>query len=121
MAESARIGMQLEDGSIESIAIRQDGCVCHAGYYLSYIYNTSEKILDLLSGGDIHRILGNGHIVFHMEMTHPDKKYTLKTSKTLSEYVALCKSDQVDFGYLFTLDNKWMIVTGLCIGALNKK
>jgi len=48
------------------------------------------------------------------------KKDKPDISENLDEFIKLCEEEKVNFGYLFK-DNKWKIVSGLCIGELIKR
>ena len=121
MSESARIGLQRENGDIISVGVILDGCICHIGYYLSEIYNTNESIQKLIEAGDIYRILDNGRTIIYLDKISHRKDKLPKVSNNIECYIELCKSNHVDVGYLFTLENKWVIVAGFCVGELVKK
>jgi len=122
MVKTGRIGMYTKEG-IVSVSITRNACICNSGYYLSHIYNSVDKVAALIEGGDIIEFRSiDGEVIYENEKDNIPEISTATPSNTaLDEYIKLCERDSVDYGYLFTEDEKWMIVAGFCVGELQKK
>ena len=56
MATRSIIGILHDNNTIESIYCHYDGSPRHTGYFLLTYYNTKQKVLDLISKGDLSSI-----------------------------------------------------------------
>ena len=59
MGTRSRIGIQLKDDSILSVYCHWDGYPSFNGRVLNEFYNTSEKVADLINGGNISSLHTN--------------------------------------------------------------
>lgn len=115
MPEAGRIGLLQNDGTILSVPLHKDACVCHAGYLLCEFFNTEDKIRELIHKGAI------AILTDCVDTTVYDENIKLLTvSYDLDEYIEKCQQERVDFGYLYD-GISWKIVCGLCVGELQRK
>lgn len=111
MAEAGRVGMEQDDGSIISVPIRINACICLAGFYLSEIFNR----IDLKNnhknfGCDTFKIKGvfwnenfsskNGDATLYIYIDPQNKSiidYNLESDKLKS----INKSEKIKKGCIF--------------------
>lgn len=120
MATRSRIGMVREsDGKIVSVYCHYDGYPNHVGKLLLEVYNTPEKITELLSYGDMSSLygkIGEKHD-FEMEQRGPDKVCTfyhrdrgedlvIGEHKTQKDFLESGKNCCAEYVYLFK-NGKW--------------
>ena len=120
MATRSRIGIERQDGIVESIYCHWDGYVENNGQLLSQHYNDVEKVEELISLGDIsyleERVKPEGYqhtydtpeegvvVAYHRDRGEEFRKPRVNYSV---EYY--WKSDFEDYGYLFTKDGVWVV------------
>ena len=130
MATRSRIGIECPDGSVRSIYCHNDGYPSHNGKILNDHYTTREKVEELIELGDIS--------VLKKDVTAPegashtfDRPYEDVTVAYCrdrgEEYSAprkdaslakFLKSDYEEYGYVFTLNNEWVVCQRYASGAI---
>lgn len=99
MSTRARVGILLSDGNVRSILVLQDGYPEYTGRILAKHYDTEEKILQLMSKGDL---LGLGKTILKCNVLS-DGEAAKDTS------IARFINDQsgLDYLYIFTASKGW--------------
>jgi hypothetical protein len=129
MATRSRIGIQNEDGSVDSIYCHFDGYPEHNGDILVNHYSEREKVQKLINLGSISSLapevdapaliscaLSEGHsfenqikgvtVAYHRDR---DEDLQIRKSKTVEDYFM---GDIEEFGYLYTLEGEWLVKDG---------
>jgi hypothetical protein len=126
MATRSRIGIEKEDGTIQSIYCHWDGYPSHNGAILLENYTTKEKVEALLELGAISILAKNLAPEPGVEHDfskpaadvvvayHRDRGENMDKPRTNASLAAFAKSDFEEYGYIFTKENKWMITFGDC-------
>lgn len=129
MGTPCRIGYRNENGSISSIHCNYDGYIKNGvGEYLVKHYKTKEKILDLLTLGDLSRLgtkpvenpdAWKTYTSGEYKKYHPDntcdtyksrgENCPAKVSSNLEEYYKLANDSWCDYRYLFE-DGVWGLI-----------
>ena len=131
MSTHAQIGIENDDGTIESIYCHFDGYQEGVGNTLAQHYSDEDKIRSLMALGDISYLapeLGQEHdfdnpidgwtVAYGRDRGEDDTGSSISTS--IQDYTSLGE----DFQYLFTKDKKWILVANwgkLIKLALNSK
>jgi hypothetical protein len=122
MATRSRIGIENEDGSIESIYCHWDGYPRRNGKILAEHYTNPEKIKALLALGDISSLNENVGPVDGVEHTfdkpvgnvtvayHRDRGEDLRKPMVKHSMEGFANSDYEEYGYIFTKENEWQVV-----------
>lgn len=99
MSTRARVGILLSDGNVRSILVLQDGYPEYTGRILAKHYDTEEKILQLMSKGDL---LGIGKTITQCNVLSGGE-----AAKDTS--IARFINDQsgLDYLYIFTVSKGW--------------
>lgn len=124
MATRSRIGIENENGRIESIYCHWDGHPRHNGKILAEHYTDVEKIKSLIALGDISSLqenaipaegvahsfeepAGNVTVAYHR-----DRGEDFNSARINHSLEAFTKSDVEEYGYVFTRDGEWKVVLG---------
>jgi hypothetical protein len=124
MATRSRIGIENENGVVESIYCHWDGYPSHNGKILNQHYNDAEKVRALIALGDISSLeenvtpddgvshsfekpSGNVTVAYHR-----DRGEEFRKPRENNSVEAFSKSDVEEYGYLFTKDGEWKVITG---------
>ena len=122
MATRSRIGIETENGHIESIYCHWDGYPSHNGKILAEHYTDPEKIKALIALGDISSLkenVGPADGVKHSfdepaeNVTvayHRDRGEELTKARVNYSMDGFERSDYEEYGYVFTKDNQWQVV-----------
>jgi len=112
MATRSRIGIQLADDSVLSIYCHWDGYPEYNGVKLQQHFNTTEKVAELIDGGDISALYTN---VGWNNETLPETGPLYYSSRgenlpprhdwRISDYLT---QDAEEYAYLFTTDGEWL-------------
>jgi hypothetical protein len=111
MATRSRIGIENQDGTVNSIYCHFDGYPSHNGEILKEYYSDREKLQQLLELGDISSLdrnldRGNGLFTIAYHRDRGEELNPARIDKSLDEFR---ESDYEEYGYIFTLKNKWLI------------
>ncbi len=119
MATRSRIGIELEDGVIESIYCHWDGYPENNGKILLEHYQDPNKIKALISLGSIsslgHNVIPSGAHDFDNPEELVTVAYARDRGETLdirkdTSVINFLKSDIEEFGYLFTKEGEWIVI-----------
>ena len=122
MSTNSRIGIQNQDGTISSIYCHWDGCPEHNGDILFTHYKDRNKVQTLIDLGSISSLNSE---VLAKEGIHtydnPQDNVTVAYHRDRGEDYdaprldidkdAYSKSELYAYGYLYTLENEWLIIT----------
>jgi hypothetical protein len=106
MSTRSRIGIENQDGTISSIYCHHDGYISHNGKILQESYLDREKIQQLIELGDISSL---DHELDLVIAYHRDRNEKLSPAVINSSLESFKESDFEDYGYIFSLENKWII------------
>lgn len=129
MGTRSKIGILRKDGTVDHVYCHWDGYPEHNGAILYNEYNNVNKMNQLIKNGDLSVL--NEHIfpvpdlphkfgateekqddvcIFYNRERDEDWKHTCpKTSKNLNQFIAICKSGDCEFAYLFDEKNEnWL-------------
>jgi hypothetical protein len=119
MATRSRIGIELEDGAIRSIYCHWDGYPSGVGATLTVHYTQREKVLELISLGDISsldaEVSPNGPHSFDKPQAgvtvayHRDRGEKLSPARYDPNRNHFIQRGFEEYGYVFTKENKWEI------------
>ena len=124
MATRSRIGIENENGRIESIYCHWDGHPGTNGKTLAEHYTDVEKIKALIALCDIsslHENVGPADGVEHSfdkpaegvtVAYHRDRGEDFRKPRENNSVEAFTKSDVEEYGYVFTRDGEWKVVLG---------
>jgi hypothetical protein len=104
MATRSRIGIQNQDGSVTSIYCHWDGYPSGNGKTLVQHYMDRRRVEALIALGNISQLEDLVHY-----RHRAGQSFNTRLDKSVEEYFA---SDLEDYGYLFTLENKWVCICG---------
>ena len=124
MATRSRIGIEKEDGTVESIYCHWDGYPSNNGVILQENYQDREKVEELISLGDISALrmrvkpnedevhtfetpLDDVTISYHRDRGEDYHKPRVDENKDL-----YFRSDLEEWGYLYTKENEWIVTDG---------
>jgi hypothetical protein len=103
MSTNSKISVMLPDGSIKAVYCHFDGYVSGVGVELLTYFDTYEKALELVEGGDIesisHGIIKRMNGINDEPYIHPNR----------NDFMSYCE----EYMYLF-LDNRWILVDNVC-------
>jgi hypothetical protein len=105
MATRSRIGIENENGTISSIYCHFDGYPDGVGKTLKEHYTDRNKIQTLIDLGDISS-LGENEI--ETVAYHRDRGEKINKARVDSSLEMFSKSDYKEYGYVYTLENKWV-------------
>ena len=106
MATRSRIGIQNPDGSVNSIYCHFDGCPSYNGQTLQEHYSDRDELQKLIELGDISSL---GDDLLTTIAYHRDRDEDYFPSRRNESLELLNKSDFEKYGYVYTLENKWVI------------
>jgi hypothetical protein len=106
MATRSRIGIENQDGTVNSIYCHFDGYPSHNGEILKKYYSDREKLQQLLELGDISSLDEELEKVTAYHRDRGEELNPARIDKSLDEFR---ESDYEEYGYIFTLKNKWLI------------
>jgi hypothetical protein len=106
MSTRSRIGIENQDGTISSIYCHHDGYISHNGKILQESYLDREKIQQLIELGDISSL---DHELDLVIAYHRDRGEKLSPARIDFSLKSFKESDFEDYGYIFSLENKWII------------
>ena len=119
MATRSRIGIELEDGSIKSIYCHWDGYPSGVGAKLAVHYRQREKVLELISLGDISSLDEEVSPIGTHSFDNPQAGVTVAYHRDRGEKLSparedkdtdhFCKRGFEEYGYIFTKENEWTI------------
>ena len=124
MATRSRIGIENENGRIESIYCHWDGYPSHNGKILAQNYTDVDKIKSLIALGDISSLHENvvpaDGVSHSFESAadgvtvayHRDRGEGFNSPRINHSLEAFTKSDVEEYGYVFTKDGQWKVVLG---------
>ncbi len=124
MATRSRIGIQHQDGSVTSIYCHWSGVPEFNGYMLREHYQDRNKVMDLIILGNISSLHESIECPEGHTFDTPVKGYTVAYSRDRLEpyhdnkpikhnsFEKYRKSDLECYGYLFTLEDKWICIDG---------
>jgi hypothetical protein len=120
MSTNSRIGIEKEDGTIESIYVHWDGYLEGVGATLLRSYTEKEKVEKLIALGALSSLFdevdipdGTVHSFDNPAVNitvayHRDRGEPITPSRTNYSRDSYLKSDLGEFGYLFTKENEWL-------------
>lgn len=120
MATRCRIGLMLEDGTVKHSYCHYDGYPEGVGSTLVQHYNTKDKVMELVSFGDMSYLASVVHPEGEHNFEKPEQGVTVfynrdrgetdVDSKTTSmdEYLSIKYSSCIDYLYVFINDNWWV-------------
>lgn len=97
MSTRSRIGIEKEDGTVESLWCHWNGSPDYTGTHLLAEYNTREKAAELVAKGDREHIDTDAGL--YGEPPRHDKN--------AEEFWESIGSDWEEYGYLMTTDGTW--------------
>ena len=114
MGTRSRIGIQLSDDSILSVYHHWDGYPSWLGRILETHYNTREKVVDLIDGGDMSSCWSDS--LWGKQLPkgqYAPEYYSLRgedcpprLDKNLAEYI----SDGEEYAYIFNREGVWICI-----------
>lgn len=124
MATRSRIGIENENGKVESIYCHWDGHPSHNGKILNQHYTDAEKVKALIALGDISSLqenaipadgvthsfeepAGNVTVAYHR-----DRGEEFRKPRENNSVEAFSQSDVEEYGYVFTREGEWKVVLG---------
>jgi hypothetical protein len=122
MATRSRIGIENENGRIESIYCHWDGHPGTNGKTLAEHYTDAEKVKALIALGDIsslHENVGPADGVEHSfdkpaegvtVAYHRDRGEDFRGPAVKHSMEGFANSDYEEYGYVFTKENEWKVV-----------
>jgi hypothetical protein len=119
MATRSRIGIEHEDGTVESIYCHWDGYPSNNGNILQEDYRDPKKVEELIKLGDISSLAPevkapkghsfetpvDGVVVAYCR----DRGEGYNPGRIDSSIEAYFKSDVEEYGYVFTKEGKWLV------------
>ncbi len=105
MATRSRIGIQNPDGSVNSIYCHFDGYPEGVGTTLKDYYSDRDKLQQLIELGDISEL---GEDLVNTVAYHRDRDEDYFPSRRNESLELFKKSDFEEYGYVYTLENKWV-------------
>jgi hypothetical protein len=106
MATRSRIGIQNLDGSVNSIYCHFDGYPEGVGTTLKEHYSDRDELQKLIELGDISSL---GDDLLTTIAYHRDRGEDYFPSTRDESLELFKKSDFEEYGYVYTLENKWVI------------
>jgi hypothetical protein len=106
MATRSRIGIQNPDGSVNSIYCHFDGYPSHNGVILQDHYSDRDKLQQLIELGDISSL---GDDLLTTRAYHRDRNEDYSPPTKNESLELFKKSDFEEYGYVYTLEDKWVI------------
>ena len=106
MATRSRIGIENENGTISSIYCHWDGYPEGVGATLKECYKDRDVVKSLIELGDISSL---GDDIFSTVAYHRDRGEEFWEAREDESLEAFNKSNYQDYGYVFTLENKWVV------------
>lgn len=115
MATRSLIGMELEDGTVESIYCHFDGYLDNNGWILQRSYNTAERVSELISlggirslGDNLYPTDGNADDVTVAYARDLGEEHQIETYGSKEEFFVGGRPDfGAQFLYLFTRNDEW--------------
>jgi hypothetical protein len=106
MSTRSRIGIQNQDGSVNSIYCHFDGYPEGVGSTLQEHYSDRDELQKLIELGDISSL---GDDLLTTIAYHRDRDEDYFPSRRNESLELFKKSDFEGYGYVYTLENKWVI------------
>ena len=106
MATRSRIGIENENGTISSIYCHFDGYPEGVGATLNKCYTDIDVVKSLIELGDISSL---GDDILSTVAYHRDRGEKLHKARNDESLQAFSRSDYEEYGYVFTLENKWAV------------
>ena len=117
MSTRSRIGIQNEDGTVSSIYCHWNGHPSYNGKILKEYYSNREKLQQLIDLGDISYLAEEVSTEDEHTFDKPKKGITVAYHRDRGEALQKAKIDESlssfrgeDYGYVYTLDDEWMVV-----------
>jgi len=117
MGTPASISVDLGDGQIISVYQHFDGYPSYTEDILNKFFNSKEKALELVNGGDISSITRQGQVKYYAKRSeweegHENEPWNkVKPEESASFQGVKNKFDGVDYHYVFK-DGKWEVHRG---------
>jgi len=109
MATRSRIAIENQDRTVTSIYCHFDGYLSHNGEILQNHYSDRSKVYELIALGDIS-VLENDTdetIAYHRDR---GEEFNQTEHKDVEDFFT---GYIEEYGYLFTIDNKWLVSKGV--------
>ena len=109
MATRSRIAIENQDRTVTSIYCHFDGYLSHNGELLQNHYSDRSKVYELIALGDIS-VLENDTdetIAYHRDR---GEEFNQTEHKDVEDFFT---GYIEEYGYLFTIDNKWLVSKGV--------
>lgn len=119
MATRSRIAIENQNGTVTSVYCHHDGYIDYNGVVLQKHYAQREKVEALIALGDLSSIGERVSTEEPHSFENPSRGVTVayhrdrsedwnqSTHKSAEEFF---KSDYEEYGYLFTKENKWLVI-----------
>ena len=117
MGTRARIGLELQDGSVLSVYHHYDGYPKWLGRILTTHYNTKESVSDLIDGGDMSSAWTNcgwnnetrpeTGPMYYTSRGESIENNAPELSKDHGEYLKMSADSDEEYSYLFA-DGEWI-------------
>ena len=104
MATRSRIGIENADGTVSSIYCHWDGYPEGVGTTLKNYYSDRDLLNELIDLGDISSL---DSTINETVAYHRDRGEELNPARIDKSLEAFGKSDFEEWGYVYTLENKW--------------
>jgi hypothetical protein len=106
MATRSRIGIEHEDGMVESIYCHWDGYPSHNGSILQEHYRDPKKVEELIKLGDISSLALEVESVVAYCRDRGEDYSPGRIDSSVEDYF---ESDVEEYGYVFTREGKWLV------------
>lgn len=119
MATRSRIAIENQDGTVTSVYCHHDGYIDYNGVVLQKHYSQREKVEALIALGDLSSIGERVSTEESHSFENPSRGVTVAYHRDRSEDLnqetheskeAFFTSDYEEYGYLFTKENKWLLI-----------
>lgn len=113
MSTRSNIAILNNDGTVTAIYCHWDGGLEHNGMILSKYYSSPEKVIELISGGDLSFLVTNINARKEQNPKNPNLKINLSENAELRTYpgiLELCKSiekSNIEYLYLYIGGDWW--------------
>ncbi len=108
MGTRARIGLEHTDGSITSVYHHWDGYSSWLGVKLNELYNTPEKVSDLIAGGDMSICCDDDGQPNPQYYSQRGEHCPPRTDADYHEYTDVDRGEE--FHYIWTTDHEWLCI-----------
>jgi len=112
MATRSRIAIENQDRTVTSIYCHFDGYLSHNGEILQNHYTDRSKVYELIALGDIS-VLENDTdetVAYHRDR---GEEFNQTEHTNVEDFFDEAFNNGVEYAYLFTTDNKWLVSKGV--------